>query len=157
MEANVRIEGADQLERVGRQLKELGDKDLRKELFRGFNRATKPLKIAVRTSAELRLPKRGGLNRFVAASRLSTRTRVSGKNVGVRIVAAKRGSDVEAIDRGRLRHPVFGNRRVWVTQQITPGWFTVPLVAGERTVQRELLQVIDDIERGLSRGGQHRL
>lgn len=157
MESSLRIEGAEQLERVARELKDLGDKDLRKELFRGFNRATKPLKAAVRASAEVRLPKRGGLNRFVASSRLSTRTRATGKNVGVRIVAAKGDSDVEAIDRGRLRHPVFGNRKVWVTQQVTPGWFTAPLVAGERIVQYELLKVLDDVERGLSRGTQHRL
>lgn len=27
------------------------------------------------------------------------------------------------LNRGQWRHPVFGNRNVWVTQRVTPGWF----------------------------------
>lgn len=27
------------------------------------------------------------------------------------------------LNRGEWRHPVFGNRDVWVTQRVTPGWF----------------------------------
>lgn len=152
MSDDIRLVGAEDLERLGKQLKELGDKELRRELFRGFARATKPLKEAASDRAVRELPKRGGLNRWVAASKLATRTRVSGKNVGVRIVGTKKGSDVEAIDRGRLRHPVFGNRKVWVTQEVKPGWFTVAIQAGAPGVQRELVEVMDDVARKVERG-----
>ena len=31
------------------------------------------------------------------------------------------------MNRGRWRHPVFGNRDVWVEQTFTPGWFDKPV------------------------------
>lgn len=157
MNDNIVVTGADELESLGRQLKELGDKDLRRELFRGFSRATKPLKADVKRSALQSLPSGGGLNRWVADARLATRTRVSGKTVGVRIAGSRsnkqlRKSDLNAINRGRLRHPVFGNRKVWVTQEVKPGWFSEPLVAGADEVRRELVQVMDGIAERLARG-----
>lgn len=157
MNENIVVTGAEDLERLGRQLKELGDKELRRELFRGFARATKPLKADVKRSAVRSLPHRGGLNQWVADAKIATRTRVSGKSVGVRIAGSRsnkqqRKSDLNAINRGRLRHPVFGNRKVWVTQQVTPGWFTVPLVAGADVVRTELVQVMDDVAERLARG-----
>lgn len=157
MNDNVIVTGAEELEVLGRQLKELGDKELRRDLFRGFSRATKPLKEDVRRSALRSLPSRGGLNQWVADAKLATRTRVSGKTVGVRIAGSRsnkqlRKSDLNAINRGRLRHPVFGNRKVWVTQMVKPGWFTDPLVAGADEVRQELVQVMDDVAERLARG-----
>jgi hypothetical protein len=32
--------------------------------------------------------------------------------------------DLQSLDRGRLRHPLFGNRRYWYMQAVRPGWFT---------------------------------
>lgn len=151
MPADISIEGADRLADVARRLKETGDQDLRKELYRGINRATTPLKNAAKDAARSELPKRGGLNEFVASARLSTSSR-GGNNPGVRITARKAGHDVRAIDRGRVRHPVFGNRGVWVNQQIKPGWFTKTLEDGAPVVRRELVDVLDNVARRLARG-----
>lgn len=150
MPTEVQVAGADQLERLGARLKDLGDKELRRELFSGITRATKPLKLAAKQSARAKLPKRGGLNELVASqAKLSTRTRVTGKTVGVRLVAALGKTNLRLMDRGELRHPVYGNRAAWVVQEVEPGWFSDPMHAGEPLVRREVLSALDDLERKL--------
>lgn len=149
MAVDIRVEGVGELEKLGRQLREVGDKELRRELYKGVNRATKQLKADVKQEAAVSLPRRGGLAKLIASSRLSTSTRTTGRDPGVRITGRLSGHDLQAIDRGRLRHPVFGNRSRWVTQQIRPGFFTRPLQDGSGPVRDELLNVFDDIARRL--------
>lgn len=149
-----RVTGADQLARAGRALRAQGEagKGQRKELFKAIQRATRPLKDDVKQAALRDLPRRGGLNRAVASSKITTRTRTGGRNVGVRIVAAgKTVRDLRSLDRGRLRHPVFGNREVWVNQAIRPGWFTRPLEEGAPAVRRELIAAMHTVVRDLTR------
>lgn len=150
MPADLSVTGADDLARVAKALRELGDKGLQRELYSGLNRATKPLKESARRSAENILPKRGGLGERVAKTRMSTRRRTGPNTAGVRIQ-----SKVDArIDRGEVRHPVFaqpGRPRVWVSQKVTAGWFTKPMEAGADDVRRELVQVIDDVAKKIDR------
>lgn len=149
MPADLRIEGADQLRDLSKLLKETGDKALRKELMRGIQRGGKKMKPHVRVAALRELPKKGGLNEFVADAKVSVRTR-SGKNAGVRLVGAKKGHDLAAIDRGRLRHPVFG--RGWVNQSIEPGWWSKTLPDHADEVRAEIVTALDDVARRLARG-----
>lgn len=153
MPADLRIEGTEQLERVARRLKDLGDGELRKELYRAIQRATKPLKAKAKDAALRDLPQRGGLNKWVASSKFSTRTRGGGRNPGVKIVAKKGTHDLRALDRGRLRHPVYGNRRVWVNQSVKPGWFSKSMEDGAPDVRRELLGVLEDVARQVRGSG----
>lgn len=119
-----------------------------------MNRATKPLVKAAKESALTELPRGGGLNEWVAGGRFSTSLRMSGRNPGVSIRAARKGHDYRAIDRGRLRHPVFGNRQVWVTQLIKPGFFTERMKKEAKSMQvrREIITVVDDVARKALRG-----
>lgn len=149
MGVDLRVEGADDFQRVARELREVGDVELRRELYRGIERAVKPLKEAARDAARQRLPHRGGLAEKVAKSKFSTRRR-SGRDPGIKIVA-KDPIDLASIDRGRLRHPVFGNRRVWVNQSVPAGWFTDAMEKGAADVRRELLEVLGDVEKKLAR------
>lgn len=141
------VRGSEKLGKLGQRLREAGRKELRQELIRGLNRATKPLKEDAKREAEAILPRRGGLNRRVARSRLTTRTRVSGRNPSVRIMS-KTG---QRIDRGQVRKPVFGNRTVWVTQRVQPGWFTRPMERDEHWVRPELEQAMRNVDKALSR------
>lgn len=150
MPVDISIEGADELARVGRQLRQVADKELRKELLAGLNRATKPLKESAKRSAQTSLPRRGGLAAKVAGSRFATRSRLSGRDPSVRITA--KGMDLRSLDTGSLRHPVFGNRKVWVTQRVARGWFSKPIESGADEVRREILNVLEDITRRLARG-----
>lgn len=141
-EPDIRIVGAEKLQRVARKLKETGDKELRKELYSGIQRAAKPVKAAMQAAARAQLPKAGGLNNFVADGKFSVSTK-AGSNPGVTIKAKKGGG----ADRGRIRHPVFGNKAVQVTQQVDSGWFTQTGKDAAPVVRAELLKVIDDVAR----------
>lgn len=152
MPVDVQIQATRELESVARRLKRAGDADLRRELLRGINRAVRPLKQAVQDAAVRELPKRGGLNRWVADSKFGSRTRATaGRDARVTITTKKAGHDIRAIDRGRLRHPVFGNRTTWVNQEVKPGWFTRTVSDGSPIVRRELERVIDDVARKIGR------
>lgn len=149
--ADFEVRGAEKFERVAKALRQAGDKELRKELYAGINRATKPLRANARKSAEKNLPKAGGLNKRVARARMSTR-RVTGKNPGVKIVA--KGMDqLGLMDRGMVRHPVYGNRKKWVNQPIpdAEGWFTQPMEDGKPQAQREIVHSLDDVAKKLAK------
>ena len=139
------IKGADQLGDLARALRAAGDsgKGLKRELYRGLNRATKPLKAEARENAASRLPQSGGLAAQVAKSRLTTKI-LTGRNPGVAI-AGKSGSAAATTDRGFVKHPVFG-RTPWVTQQVSgAGWFTDTMKSAAPTVRKELVQAIDNV------------
>lgn len=150
----MRITGANQLGDLARDLKAIGDKELRKELLRGIQKAAKPLaKVAAPAAARNRLPRAGGLNEFVATSKFAVRTRTSARNPGVRIVGTKTGHDIKAMDAGKVRHPVRGTN-VWVLQNIEPGWWTNGLSDSivAPPVRKEILAVMDDIIRKIANG-----
>jgi hypothetical protein len=136
---DIRVVGAERFGVVARKLKDVGDKDLRKELLKGLQEAAKPLKVAVANSARAKLPKRGGLAEFVASGKVTVNTR-AGANPGITI-KSQRGSGA---DKGTVRHPVFGSE-VWVGQPVSPGWFTQTLTDAAPAVREELVKVIDDV------------
>jgi len=141
----VQVRGANQLADVAKALRRAGDKDLQRQLYAGLRRSAKPLIVAARDNAEKTLPKHGGLNRRVARSRFKVSTRGGGRNPGVRVTAA--GLDRRVDTSGTVKHPVFGNRDVWVTQKVKPGWFTDPMEQGAPKVRRELLVAIAEVAR----------
>lgn len=145
----LKVSGANTFGALSARLKEAGDKGLRRELFKALNRSTKPLKEAARASALAELPKAGGLAEKVAASQFSTRTR-AGANPSVRIVVKGLSvSNLRRIDRGSIRHPVYGNRDVWVDQKVDAGWFTKPMEGGTSLVRIEIEKAMSEIARRL--------
>jgi hypothetical protein len=92
----------------------------------------------------------------VAQARYSVkRTPPKLRQAGVRVTATSRkgkGVDLNALDRGRLRHPLFGNRRHWYGQTVPVGWFARPMEANADNVQRELRQAVREIEQDITRG-----
>lgn len=145
------VRGAEKLAKVAKDLKRLGDKDLSKELYAGLNRATKPMRANAKKSAQDNLPRAGGLNKRVARARFSTR-RKTGRNPGVQIVA--KGMDqLELMNRGFVRHPVYGNRGRWVNQPIPDAedWFTKPMEDGKPEAQREIVKALDNVAKKIPR------
>jgi hypothetical protein len=134
---------ATNLDTVARALRSIGDKDLSRELYRGLNRVTTDLKKDAKDEAVRRLPRRGGLGAKVGASRLSTHRR-GGRNPGV-IIRAKSITQLASIDAGVVKHPVYGNRGVWVTQEVTGGWFTDPMFAGRDEIVGALDVLLEDL------------
>src|SRR5437879_534039 len=107
MADHVSIEGAEKLAAIGKRLKEIGDKELKKQLAAGLRKAAAPMVQAVQGSAESTLPHTGGLAALIGDAKVTVSNRLSGNNVGVRITAKLPGVDLGSLDRGRLRHPVF--------------------------------------------------
>lgn len=123
---SVRVEGADQLRDVGRRLRAAGDagKGLRKELLREIRQVTKgPAADELKAAATRRLPSRGGLAAYTAKNlKVTSRTKLSGREVGVTVVATVKGMDLPKLEAGKLRHPVYGHGP-WVNQAIPAGIF----------------------------------
>lgn len=140
--------GGQDLARLTADLKAAARNDLRKEMLRGIRTITRPAVAAVKFSAEVRLPRRGGLAHEVATSKITARTSTSLRSAGVRITRPV-GAGLDRT--GRFRHKVYGNP-VWVEQQTdAEGWFTRPLEQLEPTVQRAMRRVLNDITRKLAR------
>jgi hypothetical protein len=146
------VRGAEQLAALSRRLRSAGTagKGLRRELLAGIQRSTKPIKAEVEASWASRAPHRGGLSQ--RPLKLSTRTRASGQKVGVRIVSASRdGYSLGQIDAGRVKHPVFGNRKAWAMTHIQPGIITDPQEQGAPDVRAEIVRAIENIGRRVER------
>jgi hypothetical protein len=141
------IVGANQLDALSKRLKAAGSegKQLRKELLKAIRDAAKPAVGDVKRSVDQRIPSSGGLARKVRVG-IGVRTRASGPKTGVRIVARNK-INVEALNAGRLRHPVFGNTNVWVQQRVEPGWFTKPIEARQDEIRGSVVDAIDRIAR----------
>jgi hypothetical protein len=148
MVAELRIVGADKFGYLAKALKELGDKELRTELYKGINRAVKPLTASVKKETATFLPRRYA---FELAKSLRVRARRrAGKNPAIYLVGkakTPRGKDrdLASLNRGRLRHPLYGNRRYWFDQQVSPNWWDDPLFQGADLVREEIVNVLDDI------------
>lgn len=141
------IEGAAKLHSVAKELKELGDGKLRRELTKAIRDATKPAKAAVKESALSRLPKRGGFAALVASSRVTNVTKTGSRSAGVQIKAVNAGDNIRSTDAGNVRHPVFGSRATWIHQSVKPGWFSEPLEQEAPKIQEAVIKALDDMAR----------
>lgn len=146
----VELQGAEQVDALVRRIRVHADaKALRKELYQGLNRVTKGVRADMRASIGPSLPSRGGLAALMMAKASLTSTASQGKNAGVRIRARHKSYDLKRLNAGRLRHPVFGNRRVWVEQTagINPGFLDDSFEKQKPEIAREVQRVLDDIAR----------
>lgn len=99
------------------------------EAFRGVRKAmvreTLDLRKRIRGAALGTLPHKGGLNKWAAVMpTLIARDYHNGVTVTIRM---QRGHhDFKALDKGRIRHPLFGKRGKgdWFTQTFPSGFFT---------------------------------
>jgi hypothetical protein len=141
------VTGADQMAKVARDLKQV-DANLVKELRRGVKEAAQPIFTEVKAAAT-RASKAVGKS-------ITLETSFSGKTAGAAI-KAKRSKmpagkqDLPALlERGNgsggIRHPVFGNRAVWVTQPLRK--FISPYAPKHLpAVQTRIIKCLDDAAR----------
>ncbi|MEU9861332.1 hypothetical protein AB0D99_10670 [Streptomyces sp. NPDC047971] len=168
---SVQVTGTGQLLELSRRLHAAGGPRLKQNFARRIRRAGEPLKDDLQQTirnlpirAEPRKSgSRGGpspttrpLRATVAeAVRLSVRT---GGNPGARVWVDRSAlpSDLKNMPwvinsaNGRIRHPVFGNKKRWANQWTTPLWW-------DKTVQRhtprmtaEVARVLEDVRRQLA-------
>jgi hypothetical protein len=143
------------LPRIKAKLKELGDGNtIPREVGKEIRKEVPLLRSAVKTVALHVLPKRGGLNVWVASATVRASIRYGARTAGVSVRMGRNSqggrSDLEGIDAGVVRHPTFGRRGAktrkavpnagfgrrftvsqsandWHDQAVTPGYFTATL------------------------------
>jgi len=125
---------------------------------RALRRASVPMIQAIRAEAIETLPKRGGLNEYVAAARISTTVKTGAETATVQIRGRRnqirRGGkqvDLPAINRGRIRHPTYGHGP-WTTQSVAPGFWDTGAEKAAGAVDQQLQKAMDDMHRRIEAG-----
>ncbi|WP_055526006.1 hypothetical protein [Streptomyces graminilatus] len=170
MVRDVRILGTGQLLELQRQLRAAGHENLRASMQRRTRRAAEPLRDDLQdtvrrlviTSQGRGSGKRGGpsptrrpLRAAIAeAIRISVRTTSGSAGARVWIDRSLLPPDlpmavVNRLHEGRLRHPVFRNRRRWAQQTTTPLWWDRTVRAHQARITGEVERVLDDVRRQL--------
>lgn len=139
---------------VSKALKAAGETELRKELHKGVKKAARPLIPKARAAAKTQLPQRGGLAKRVAGSPMRTQVRTGTNKYGVRLVVGKNGSGARDANRGRIRHPVFGNRDRWVDQRVPSGWFDDTMRAAAPAIRKDVQAAIDKVVNDIAKRGR---
>lgn len=163
----VAVEGAQQMRDLSSRLKKAGRGDLQKKLRRRIREAGQPAVRDLRAAAlGIRVSSskggtarpdrstglRGRLSAAVGVSqtRRGIRIRVSARRMGEYGASLARYSDAEIRRYQRWRHPVFGQREVWVEQRGDP-WFFVTIRRHRAKFRRAVFKAMDDTSRELTR------
>lgn len=138
----VSVGGIEEFRNRGAELLKLDDRrivlDMRKEL----RAHAKPVGDAVNKAIADVMPRRGGLSDLVA--RTGRTSLLTDLQRGVRLsLANRRGMRMAAFEAGRLRHPVWGNRKAWARQSVPSG-------AGEREFAQHADQLAMQVNKTVS-------
>jgi len=141
MALDLTISGGDQARALADRLHAITGALLRPVLDEGLSAGAGVAVAEARHNAETILPRRGGYAAEIAASEIDVDPLHGADTVAVRVTA--RGHDPRLDARGRLRHPVYGNERVWREQKVPAGWFTAAMVRSAADVELRLLRAVD--------------
>ena len=139
--------------KMAKELEKQGRRDLRKTLRKVLTDATKPARREMRDATRAALPKKGGLSKWAGKMPALT-IHESGPSVGATIKLGRKGHDFKALNRGRVRHPLFGNRDHWYVEGIESGWWDEARKRIEpqvrQSVDEAMHKYIDDVARKAS-------
>ncbi len=127
------------------------DKVIQRSFRKRLVEAGKPLAEAVIAEAPDVLPSRGGLAAWLRTARPTlalTQTRLGIKIGGPSGSRTGKKSDIGAINRGRLRHPVYarpGRRAGWANQRVKPDAYTDAWMDRADDAAEAVASVLDDI------------
>ncbi len=133
-----------------------GRREVLNELRRELREPVPELRAAVRENAKATLPARGGLGAWVAKANLTVRVKDAGRSAGIRLKLSRKSTkdkaDLQRMDAGRIRHPLYGNRKHWYPQSVPAGFFSAVWSAmGDRFVKSAdgaVDRAFDKIRRG---------
>ena len=153
MPSDFDLYGVNQLERLGSNFKQSGNRELKKKLLAGIRKTNQPTIKSIRASAGDTLPQRGGLADEVARSKFGTRTRLTGQKVGVEIRGTGRNvRSLRQMNEGKLRKPLFGNRKNWYEQNVEPGFFDEPIKKDLPRIRAGIKKAMDDTAKEITKG-----
>lgn len=134
--------GSVELHLLAKRLKTAGAVGVRREMMRGLRAAASPLVPLLQEAARADLPKRGGLNEYVAAKKITVSVTTGARTAGVRLRSKQRGNYT---DTGTWRHPVFGKWLPGVKSQTyapAKGWWDKTVEANSLVASAEARRVL---------------
>jgi hypothetical protein len=151
--------GADELAfslaAVAKALREAGDGGLVRELSRAIGDAVAPLPDRIRAGLKPHLPDPYA-EVIDADLKVRRSTSTSGEEARVTVLASTSGikkRKLRQLDDGFLFHPLYGDRRHWYEQRVTPGWFTGPVEDAAPQVRDAIEAALDDVAEKAARKG----
>jgi len=167
MALEVRITGAARLHEVAKAIRVTGDKGLGREMARALAATTTPLQEAIDAEAARVMPVRGGYRAVLSRSlHHKTSQRTGSRSATIRLITYADGTgerrDVEALEKGVLRHPVSGRSRTvrgrgrvpnpWAVTKIRAGFHQRGTANAGAEAQKRLGAVLDDFAARLAKG-----
>ena len=164
---DVGIGGAAQLHQLAKSIRATGDQGLGREMGRALSATTKPTRREIDAEAARTMPKRGGYQPLLSQSlRHKTSRRTGSRSASLRLVTYADGTgerrDVEALEAGNLRHPVFGRSRTvrgrgrvpnpWTVTKIRAGFHQRGTANAGDESEKQLGAVLDDFAARLAKG-----
>ncbi|WAZ20164.1 hypothetical protein STRCI_001263 [Streptomyces cinnabarinus] len=156
---DVELRGGADLARISRALRDMDNPEVVKRFRRELREAAKPLVPQVRASIQA-IPSRTGKGTLRAemsrATRIEVRTTGRNANVAIRVDGRKMPTSKRSLQaymegtKRPWRHPVFGNREVWVRQEPKPYFFRVVAPAAGPRSRAAVNRVLDSIDREIS-------
>ncbi len=150
------IKGRVELREVITKLEVTAPAELEKDLLTGTRDAVKGIKADVQAEALAKLPKRHGYAALVSRA-IKVSSRVTG---GKKVVAAvqvtasgkRENRDLPSLNRGILRHPLFGRRSHWYVQRVPSGLVDEPIDRARDRVVDNAQQAADAYADSIVRG-----
>lgn len=139
------VRGSAGIRRCVRDIRIARDVVLPESLVQGLSEAAEPLEREAKSELLSTMP--SGYGPIVSAA-LMARVDVSRSGSGATISISARAPgrredrDLPALNQGRLRHPVFGNRRKWVVQGVPAGFWTRPANKTIRRIERQVARAV---------------
>lgn len=150
MSFTVRVGGTADLHTLRQRMAAVGQRGLGPQMSRALNRTVAPLTRDIRAEAVRSMPSGYGPT-LSRSMRFRQQARGSGTRatVTVRVWAQGRSQRryVPDANAGRIRHPRWGDRTRWYTQQVQPGFVDRPFAAAGPHAARQMQDVIDHVAR----------
>lgn len=157
------VSGAEEFDRLARRLKEAGETGLRRELNKALNDAAEPFAKDINAAEYLKPYMPDHYAEVLAGDmRVSTvkRSSAAAYGVAVRVQGRLRRRQVERLERGQLRHPVFARSDIdrrdwrWKTQEggMKPGFFSDATKAAAPEVRQQMIDAIRTVEKKITKG-----
>mgnify|MGYP000928117852 CR=1 FL=1 len=164
MGLDIRLAGINEVLKLAKQIRATGDKGLGREMARALNEAIEPVKTAIGASAERTMPS-GYAPVLTASLRHRRAQRTAARQASLRLTTIGEGvkeqRDLVRLNKGELRHPVFGRSRKtkrgrrknpWATTKIQPGFHDAGVKNAGPEAEKRLGKVLDNFADRLAKG-----
>jgi hypothetical protein len=161
---SVQVRGKEKLTKLADVLATHGEgKSIRRRLSKTIRDQSEHITREQRENLAARMPHRGGLAAALSGEgRFSIRTTLAGNSAGVTIVDSWKGHDMRAVERGLIRHPVFGEKRLkltsggelksaWVSQAVPPEQLSKPVIRNQLRLRFAIVRSLDELAAQIAR------